>query len=105
MSSIYQVYQKSSDLTQITGKLCNNRDRKLKLKNPDMSGYSSNASCPLNCITITESIPLLVDYEPLSVSSAQSVLISLSRYLCWWTISSQGYHPSSSQCFETYMVY
>ena len=101
MSTIYQVYQISTDLTQTTGKLCINRDRHLKLKNPDMSGYSSNASCPLNCITLSELIPLLVD----CVSSAQSVLISLSRYLCWWTISSQGYHPSSSQCFVTYMVY
>ena len=61
MSTIYQVYQKSSDLTQIIGKLCINRDRHLKLKNPDMSGYSSKASCPLTCITISELIPRLVD--------------------------------------------
>ena len=26
-------------------------------------------------------------------------LLSLGRYLCWWTISPWGYHPPSSQCF------
>ena len=27
------------------------------------------------------------------------VLLSLGRYLWWWTISPRWYHPSSSQCF------
>jgi hypothetical protein len=27
------------------------------------------------------------------------LLLSLGRYLCWWTISPRGYHPSSSQCY------
>jgi hypothetical protein len=27
------------------------------------------------------------------------LLLSLGRYLCWWTISPWGYHPSSSQCY------
>jgi len=35
----------------------------------------------------------------------KSNLLSLGRYLCWWTISPQGYHPSSSQCFDTDMFY
>ena len=67
---------------------------------------------------VTGSIPLLVDYQSPRVSSAcsqcfyhwvdtsadgllvpegiiclQSVLLSLGRYLCWWTISPRGYHP------------
>jgi len=32
------------------------------------------------------------------------LLLSLGRYLCWWTISPRGYHPPSSQCFGTDMV-
>jgi hypothetical protein len=28
-----------------------------------------------------------------------SVLLSLGRYLCWWTISPRGYRPPSNQCF------
>jgi len=32
-------------------------------------------------------------------------LISLGRYLCWWTISVWRHHPSSRQCFGTDMVY
>ena len=36
----------------------------------------------------------------LEVSSAQqSVLLSLGRCICWWTISPRGYHPPSSQFF------
>jgi len=31
------------------------------------------------------------------------LLLSLGRYLCWWTISPRGYHPPSSQCFGTDM--
>jgi len=27
------------------------------------------------------------------------------NYLCRWTISPRGYHPPSSQCFSTDMVY
>jgi len=30
------------------------------------------------------------------------VFMSLGRYLCWWTVSSRGYHPPS---FYTDMVY
>ena len=33
------------------------------------------------------------------------LLLSLDRYLCWWTISPRGYHPPSIQCFDTDMVY
>jgi len=33
------------------------------------------------------------------------VLLSLARYFCWWTISPRGYHPPSSRCFGTVMVY
>ena len=29
------------------------------------------------------------------------VLLSLGRYLCWWTICPRGYHLPSSQCFGT----
>jgi len=32
-------------------------------------------------------------------------LLSLDRYLCWWTISPRGYHSPSRQCFATDMVY
>ena len=59
-------------------------------------------------VSITRSIPLLlVDYQSSRVSSAQqSVFLSLGRYLfCWWNIGLQGYHPLSSQCFDTDMVY
>jgi len=27
------------------------------------------------------------------------VLLSLSRYHCWWTIGPREYHPPSSQCY------
>ena len=37
---------------------------------------------------------LLVQRIP---SAQQSVLLSLSGYLCWWTISPREYHPPSSQ--------
>ena len=30
------------------------------------------------------------------------IYMSLGRYLCWWTVSSRGYHPPS---FYTHMVY
>ena len=33
------------------------------------------------------------------------VLLSLDQYLCWWTIIPREYHPPSSQCFGTAMVY
>jgi len=32
------------------------------------------------------------------------LLLSLDRYLCWWTISPRWYHPPNSQCFGTDMV-
>ena len=33
------------------------------------------------------------------------VLLSLHRYLCRWTINPRWYHPHSSHCFGTDMVY
>ena len=33
------------------------------------------------------------------------LLLSLGRYLCWWTISPCGHYHPSSQCFGTDMVY
>ena len=73
MHKYIQYFNNISGITEIhpSGKLCINRDRHLKLNNPDIPGYSSNASCPLNYITMTESIPLLVDCEPMRVSSSQ----------------------------------
>ena len=29
----------------------------------------------------------------------------VDRYLCWWTISSRGYHLSSSQCYDNGILY
>ena len=55
---------------------------------------------PVVSVSITRSIPLLVDYQSSSVSyTQQSVFLSLGRYLYWWTISPRGYHTPSSQCF------
>ena len=55
---------------------------------------------PVVSVSITGSIPLLVDYQSFGVSSTkQSVFLSLGRYLCQWTIIPRGYHPPSSQCF------
>ena len=52
---------------------------------------------PVVSVTITGSIPLLVNYWfPKVLSAQQSVLLSLGRYLCWWTINSRGYHSPSS---------
>ena len=50
------------------------------------SDYSSKASCALNLISTF-------------------VLLSLGRYLCWWSISPRGHHPSSSQYLDTDIVY
>ena len=51
-------------------------------------------------VTTTGSTPLLEDYQSQRVSSVQqSVLLSLDRHLCWWTISHREYHPSCCQCF------
>jgi len=33
------------------------------------------------------------------------LLLSLGQYHCWWIISPRGYHPLSSQCFDTDIVY
>ena len=50
--------------------------------------------------SITGSTPLLLNYQSQRVSFVQqSVLLSLDRYLCWWTISRREYHPSSCQCY------
>ena len=55
---------------------------------------------PVVSVSITGSIPLLVDYQSSSVSyTQQSVFLSLGRYLYWWNISPRGYHTPSSQCF------
>ena len=55
---------------------------------------------PVVSVSITGSIPLLVDYQSSRVSyTQQSVFLSLGRYLYWWTISPRGYHTPSSQCF------
>ena len=55
---------------------------------------------PVVSVSITGSIPLLLDYQASSVSyTQQSVFLSLGRYLYWWTISPRGYHTPSSQCF------
>ena len=55
---------------------------------------------PVVSVSITGSIPLLVDYQSSRVSyTQQSVFLSLSRYLYWWTISPRVYHTPSSQCF------
>ena len=54
---------------------------------------------PVVSVSITVSIPLLMDYQSSSVSyTQQSVFLSLDRYLYWWTISRRGYHTPSSQC-------
>ena len=68
---------------------------------------STNGLLVLECIThpvvsvsITGSIPLLVDYQSSRVSyTQQSVFLSLGQYLYWWTISPRVYHIPSSQCF------
>ena len=56
---------------------------------------------PVVSVSITESIPLMVDYQFSMVSSTQqSAFLSLGRYLfCWLTIIPRGYHPPSSQFF------
>ena len=56
---------------------------------------------PVVSVSITGSIPLLVDYQSPRVSfSQQSVFLSLGQYHSWWIISSRGYHSPSSQCFH-----
>ena len=52
---------------------------------PD-EGYYRNASCTLNLM-------------------CTFLLLSLGQYHCWWTISPRGYHPQSSQCICTDIVY
>ena len=55
---------------------------------------------PVVSVTITESTPLLLDYQSQRVPSVLlSVLLSLDRHLCWWTISHREYHPSCCQCY------
>ena len=55
---------------------------------------------PVVSITITRWIPLLVDDQSQRIpSTQQSVLLSLGRHLCWWTINSREYHPSSSHYY------
>ena len=55
---------------------------------------------PIVSVSITGSIPLLMDYQsPMVSSTQQSVFLSLGQYHCWWTIIPRGYYPPSSQCF------
>ena len=59
---------------------------------------------PVVSVSITGSIPLLVDYQSPRVSfSQQSVFLSLGQYHSWWTISPRGYHSPSSQCFNNWV--
>ena len=54
---------------------------------------------PVVSVSISMSIPLLVDYQSSRVSyTKQPVFLSLGLYLYWWTISPRGYHTPSSQC-------
>ena len=55
---------------------------------------------PVVSVSITGSIPLLVDYQSSRVSyPQQSVFLSLGSFIYWWTISPRVYHTPSSQCF------
>ena len=55
---------------------------------------------PVVNVTSAGSTPLLVDYQSQRVSFVQkSVLLSLNRHLCCWTISHREYHPSCCQCY------
>ena len=57
---------------------------------------------PVVSVTITGSTPLLVDYQSQRVSS---VLLSLDRHLCWWTISHREYHlPVQYHCQTPLLV-
>jgi len=31
--------------------------------------------------------------------------VNYNRYFCWWTVSPREYHPPSSQCCGTCMLY
>ena len=54
---------------------------------------------PVVSVSITGSIPLLVDYQFPRVSfSQQLVFLSLGQYHSWRIISPRGYHSPSSQC-------
>ena len=52
------------------------------------------------------SIPLLEDYQYPRLSSTQYSVLAwlLCRYLCWGTISTREYHPSSIQYWHGYYV-
>ena len=44
-------------------------------------------------------------YIHISLSQlSTSLLLSLGRYFCWWTIIPRRYHPPSSRCFGTDML-
>ena len=55
-------------------------DEGYSLSVPD-EGYSRNPSCPLLLISTV-------------------LLLSLGRFLCWWTISPLGYYPPNIHCFR-----
>ena len=46
-----------------------------------------------------------LNYSRNALSALNSIfkflLLSLGWYLCWWTISNEGYHPPSSRCIGT----
>ena len=50
--------------------------------------------------TLQSSLPIHISLIQLSTS----LLLSLGRYICWWTIIPRMYHPPSSRCFGTDML-
>ena len=70
-------------------------------------------NCFENCVNLSLSfIKWIRTYFSISIVTLEFflyfdtfLLLSMDRYLCLWTISSRGYHPPSSQCFGTDMVY
>jgi hypothetical protein len=50
---------------------------------------------PVVCVWGTDMVYLISTF----------LLLSLCRYLCWWTFSLRVYHPPSSLCLDTAMVY
>jgi hypothetical protein len=58
--------------------------------------WCDHASC--RCFPHTSKMPTFTH------NRANNVVI-LCRYLCWWTSVPREYHPSSSKCFGTDIVY
>jgi len=83
-----QVYKKSTNLPEINGKLCINRDKHLKLKSLILLVIPKNALCALNCITITDyHCWLTVGPEciilPVVIASGLTWFI---RYIYYWNL-------------------